>query len=178
MVDSKPAASVIACEPIIRPTRATELSAISALHAEAFGPGRFARTAYRVREGMADCSAHCRSSWRGEQLTGAVTLTEVTIGDGPTSHWLLGPLAVRHGNTNKGLVRRLVREALRSVADTSEAATVVLVGDLDYYGQLDFEAVPRGTISLPGPVDPSRVLIWRGIKGTLDVPVGALRAKL
>ena len=39
---------------IARPPGRTEDSAeISALHARAFGPGRFARTAYRVREGTA-----------------------------------------------------------------------------------------------------------------------------
>lgn len=164
-------------DDVIRPTHPADLSAISALHAAAFGPGRFARTAYRLREGTADCSAHCRTSWRGETLTGAVTLTEVAASDAPGDHWLLGPLAVRIGDTNKGLGRRLVRDALGSVAAGSEVATVILVGDLDYYGQLGFEPLPAGQATLPGPVDPSRLLIWRGPDGTRDIPRGALRAK-
>ena len=38
-------------EPLtIRPARPADSAAISALNARAMGPGRFARTAYRVRE--------------------------------------------------------------------------------------------------------------------------------
>ena len=178
MVKHKTAIQPGGSDSIVRATRPAELSAISALHAEAFGPGRFARTAYRLREGTKNCSAHCRSSWRGDLLTGAVTLTEVTVGRAPTSHWLLGPLAVRPGDTNKGLGRRLVGEALQSVAEADEAATVLLVGDLDYYGQLGFEAVPARRITLPGPVDPSRLLIWRGPDGSRALPSGAVRAHM
>ena len=159
----------------IRSIQARDLPAISALHAEAFGPGRFARIAYRVREGTPNLSAHCRAGWRGAVLAGAVTMTEITIGDAPVSHWLLGPLAVRAGNTGKGIGRRLVLDVLQSVGSGSQMATVVLVGDLDYYGQLGFEAVPRGKIALPGPVDPSRLLIWRGADGTREVPGGTIR---
>ena len=39
---------------VIRPERPEDAPAIERLHARAFGPGRFARTAYRLREGAAD----------------------------------------------------------------------------------------------------------------------------
>ena len=38
-------------DAIVREVRPEDGAAISALHARAFGPGRFARTAYRIREG-------------------------------------------------------------------------------------------------------------------------------
>ena len=37
-----------------------DLNAISALHAHVFGPGRFTRSAYRVREGKGLMSRFCR----------------------------------------------------------------------------------------------------------------------
>ncbi|MGI9479982.1 MAG: GNAT family N-acetyltransferase [Hyphomicrobiaceae bacterium] len=159
----------------IRPIDAQDLAAISALHADAFGPGRFARSAYRVREGGVDVSAHCRAGWRGGELIGAVTMTAVAIDETDTVHWLLGPLAVRADSNSKGLGRKLVQEALTSVGDASATATVVLVGDLEYYGRLGFEAVPRGEIVLPGPVDPQRLLIWRGGDGARAIPAGLVR---
>lgn len=159
----------------IRPIDARDLGAVSALHADAFGPGRFARTAYRVREGSADVSAHCRAGWRGGELIGAVTMTAVAIGATDAGHWLLGPLAVRAGSNSKGLGRKLVQTAVKSVGDASATATVVLVGDLEYYGRLGFEAVPHGEIVLPGPVDPRRLLIWRGGDGARAIPAGLVR---
>ncbi len=36
---------------LTRPANAADSADIKALHARAFGPGRFTRTAYRVREG-------------------------------------------------------------------------------------------------------------------------------
>lgn len=160
----------------VRAMRPDDVPAVRALHARAFGPGRFARTAYRVREGAPDFSAHCRTSWRGDALVGAVTMTAVSIGDAPDVHWLLGPLAVRPGDMNKGLGRELVRVAVHSAGDQSATATVVLVGDLDYYGRLGFDVATRGRIILPGPVDPARLLIWRGGDGTRAAPAGRMRA--
>lgn len=161
----------------LRPTGADDLAALSALHADAFGPGRFARTAYRVREGAPNVTPHCRAGWRDATLVGAVTMTEIAIGDAPESHWLLGPLAVRSADANKGYGRALVRDALQSVGVASAAATVVLVGDLAYYARLGFEDVPHRRITLPGPVAPQRLLIWRGPDGTRAVPTGPVRPK-
>ncbi|MFY0614532.1 MAG: N-acetyltransferase [Hyphomicrobiaceae bacterium] len=160
----------------VRGVGRSDLNAISALHEDAFGPGRFTRTAYRVREGTPHFSPHCRAGWRGDALVGAVTMTAVTLGDATGAHWLLGPLAVRANANNKGLGQRLVKDALRSVESACATATVILVGDVEYYGRLGFEAVPRGTLLLPGPVDPSRLLIWRGSDGAREIPAGLIKS--
>ena len=49
-----------ASEITLSPTAVQDLATISTLHAAAFGPGRFARTAYRIREGARHLSPHCR----------------------------------------------------------------------------------------------------------------------
>lgn len=160
----------------IRPMQGDDFAAVSALHAQTFGPGRFARAAYRVREGHGVCSRHCTAAWRGADLAGSVTLTGITVGTA-RGHWLLGPLAVRAQETNKGLGRFLVLQALQSITEhEGPDATIILVGDLPYYGRLGFEVVPRGKIRMPGPVDPGRLLIWRGPDASRAVPGGDVRA--
>lgn len=153
-----------------------DLEPAALLHAGAFGPGRFSRTAYRIREGAPLVSRHCRTAWAAGELIGSITMTEIAIGSSD-GHWLLGPLVVNTRLTNKGIGRRLIGAALASVAsDQTQHSTVILVGDFAYYGPLGFEVVPRRQIELPGPVDPKRLLIWRGADGTRPVPTGPARA--
>ena len=75
------------------PLAADDAALVSALHARVFGPGRFARTAYRVREGTPPIARFCRGAFLGERLIAALRLTEVTIGGEPGA-LLLGPLAI------------------------------------------------------------------------------------
>lgn len=143
-------------EVATRPLTESEAAAIAGLHAHVFGPGRFARTAYRVREGSAPVSRFCRGAFAGERLVAALRMTDVTIGGEPGA-LLLGPLVVAQDLAGRGLGRRLVAEVLEAAA-TANIALVVLVGDEPYYGRHGFKPVPPGRIRLPGPVNPSRVL--------------------
>ena len=143
-------------EPLFRPATPADLPAISSLHARAFGPGRYARTAYRVREGTPDISPHCRVCTIDGQLVASVRFTPVTIG-GKGAALLLGPLAVDPAWANQGYGRGLVAKALED-ARASGIAMVILVGDEPYYGRLGFRRIPWGQITLPGPVDPNRLL--------------------
>ena len=119
-----------------------ETARISALHARAFGPGRFARTAYRLREGTAEFSPFCRVCRVDGQLAAAVRFTPILIG-GKGGALLLGPLAVDPAFANQGHGRGLVATALEA-ARTAGIALVVLVGDEPYYARLSFRPVPRG----------------------------------
>lgn len=141
-----------------RPVTPADLPAISALHAEVFGPGRFARAAYRVREatGTPDISPFCRLAMLGERIVAAVRLTEITIG-GQGKALLLGPLVVAGDVAGQGFGRALVAEAL-AAAKEAGIRLVVLVGDEPYYARLGFKPVPPGRIRLPGPVNPARIL--------------------
>ena len=53
----------------IRPQQPGDAAAISQLHEDAFGPGRFARTAYRVREASKGPSIEL-TAWDGGELVG------------------------------------------------------------------------------------------------------------
>lgn len=142
-----------------------DLAEISRLHARAFGPGRFARSAYRVREGTAPVSPYCRAALLGNRLIAALRMTEARIGT-TGGALLLGPLAVDPDFVNQGLGRRLVGEAIEA-ARAAGVRLVLLVGDMPYYGRFGFQPVPRGQIVFPGPVDPARILALELAPGAL-----------
>jgi len=150
---------------IIRPAGPDDSAEIAALHARAMGPGRFARTAYRVREGTAAFSPFCRVCLIDRRMAAAVRFTPIAIG-GKDGALLLGPLAVDPAFANQGHGRGLVAKALED-ARAAGIALVVLVGDEPYYGRLGFRPIPRGQIVLPGPVDPERLLAAELIPGSL-----------
>jgi len=149
----------------IRPAGPADSAEIAALHARAMGPGRFARTAYRVREGAAPFSPFCRVCLIDGRMAAAVRFTPVLIA-GKEGALLLGPLAVDPAFANQGYGRGLVANALED-ARAAGIALVVLVGDEPYYGRLGFRPIPRGQIALPGPVDPERLLAAELITGCL-----------
>lgn len=141
---------------VIRLELPSDADAIEALHETAFGPGRFARTAFRLREGVPHDPALSFVALFGDRFGGAVRLTPIRIGDDPAL--LLGPLAVLPEMAGRGAGKALVATAL-AAARAAGHRLVLLVGDHPYYGPLGFARVPSGQITLPGPVDPNRLLI-------------------
>lgn len=139
-----------------RPEIPADDPSIEAIHAEAFGPGRFARAAFRLREGVPHDPALSFVAHAGDRLAASVRLTPIRIGTRPAL--LLGPLAVVPEFKGRGAGKRLVRIALEAARDAGHAV-VMLVGDEPYYGPLGFTRLPRYAVTLPGPVDPDRVLV-------------------
>lgn len=137
-----------------------DIPLITALHAAAFGPGRFARSAYRVREGMPAAtpkfSRYCRAAFLGSRLVAAIRLSDVKIG-GKDGALLLGPIVVDPEFNGQGHGRRLIAEGLNEAKAAGERL-IILVGDEPYYGRFGFKPVPPGQILLPGPVNPARLL--------------------
>lgn len=161
-------------EIVMRPVVPGDLAAIRDLHAHAFSPGRFARTAYRIREGTPEFSRFCRVCLIGGRLVAAVRLTPVAIG-GKGKALLLGPLAVDPAFANRGYGRGLVATALED-ARAAGIALVVLVGDEPYYGKLGFRRIPPGRITLPGPAEPNRLLAAELTPGALQDFSGVVAA--
>jgi predicted N-acetyltransferase YhbS len=52
---------------------------------------------------------------------------------------------------------------------------VLLVGDMPYYGRFGFQPVPPGRITLPGPVDPARLLAVELVPGALAGASGGVK---
>lgn len=141
---------------LLRPQTPDDLPAVEALHADSFGPGRFARTAYRIREASRVPPAIALTAWNGAALIGAIQFTAISIG-GERGAALLGPLAIAAAFKNQGCGLRLMRDGLAE-AEKLGFELVLLIGDLPYYQRLGFRVIPHGRIILPGPADPARFL--------------------
>jgi predicted N-acetyltransferase YhbS len=146
---------------------------LSRLSAEAFGPGRFARSAYRVREGVPPVAALCLAGWREDRLIAGIRFTAISIGE-ERNATLLGPLVVDPAEKGKGFGRALVEEGLNR-AKSEGFALVLLVGDMPYYGRFGFAPVKPGQITLPGPVDSARLLALELVPGALAAAVGQVK---
>jgi predicted N-acetyltransferase YhbS len=138
---------------------------VEAMGAEAFGPGRFARAAFRLREGVrpdpklsfvALMREDGAAPGRRAGLVGSVIVTPFLIGGRPAL--LLGPLVVDPKFKNRGIGRELVNRAIAKARSLGHEL-MVLVGDEPYYGRFGFRQAPAGRIVMPGPVDPARLLI-------------------
>ena len=140
----------------ILPETADDALAIERLHERTFGPGRLAKSAYRLREGH-DHSLDLSFTARiGTLLVGSVRMSTVRVGD--TAALLLGPLTVEPPFRQHGIGKALIERALVE-AKARGHRLVILVGDEPYYGKLGFKKIPKGQAKLPGPVDPARLLV-------------------
>lgn len=138
---------------------------IESINAEAFGPGRFARAAYKIREGGPHEHTLSSVAIAEGMVVGSVRLTRIAAGAG--SALLLGPLAVRPDFKNQGIGRKLVAISL-DAARVAGAELLVLVGDEPYYAPLGFTRIPKGQISMPRPVDLNRLLAAELVEGALE----------
>lgn len=148
--------------------------AVEALYDEVFGPGRFAKTAERLREGNAKISDASLVAVDAEGVTGVVRVWPVTVG-GKGKAAFLGPIAVAERRRGNGVAFKLMERAI-GVCREQGFAAVILVGDQDYYDRFGFKQAGAGRFQLPGPVDQNRILIRdlsKGaakLQGALSVP--------
>jgi len=156
----------------ILPETATDAPAIDRLHERTFGPGRYAKTAYRLRE-QADHRVDLSFTARtGTLLVGSVRLTPIRIGEARAL--LLGPLTVEPAFRERGVGQALIERALAEARAKAEKL-VILVGDEPYYGKCGFKRVPAGRVTMPGPVDPARLLVAELADGAFDGVSGAVK---
>lgn len=150
--------------------------AIDDLHAEAFGPGRYARAAFRVREqGPHDRAlSFVAVAEDGGEMLGSVRLTWIETAGTGAMGLLLGPLAVREGLKGKGIGKALLRKAVDAAREAG-AAYILLVGDKPYYWPFGFETLPKGKVQMPGPVDPARFLVCAIVPEVVETLGGMVR---
>lgn len=156
----------------IETRRAADDDAVERLHARAFGPGRFARTAFRIREQAGGAEGLAFVARVGSLLVGAVQLTPIRIGDHPA--FMLGPLTVDPPFEGKGIGRALMERCAHAACAVGRNL-IFLVGDEAYYARSGYKRVPPGQIRLPGPVDPMRLLALELHPGALKGIAGEVR---
>lgn len=153
---------------VVRLERPADAAAIEAVVARAFGPGRFAKASYRVRERARfrpDLSFVAEAQGR---VVGSVRLWDVGVGGAPAL--FLGPIAVDAEQRGSGLGGSLVA-AVMAAAEAAGERAVLLVGDPPFFAPFGFA---RAAVTLPGPVDPARVLARTF--GGAEPPAGAVSA--
>ncbi|QQM31200.1 N-acetyltransferase [Martelella lutilitoris] len=154
------------------PEEVSHDNAIEEINDEAFGPGRFARTASRIREQGPHDRTLSFVCLDGDAVIASVRLTPVWAGN--AAGHMLGPLAVRPSHKNRGIGRKLVRIAVEAAAGAG-SEVVILIGDAPYYGPLGFRPIVPPTLLLPGPVDPKRILADPLVDGVEARLVGMMR---
>ncbi|MFN8947520.1 MAG: GNAT family N-acetyltransferase [Alphaproteobacteria bacterium] len=157
----------------IRPETEGDAVGVDALVAQSFGPGRHAKSAYRLREGVEPVRALSLVLVLDGVVAGTVRYWPVGIGG--VAALMLGPIAVRPDLQGQGYALQLMQASL-ALARTLGHRIVVLVGDEAYYGRAGFARIqPFGRITLPGPVDRSRVLGLELVPGALEGVSGEIR---
>jgi predicted N-acetyltransferase YhbS len=156
----------------IMPETAADALAVERLHERTFGPGRFARTAFRIREGRGHVLDLSFTARIGTLMVGSVRLTPICIGDTPAL--LLGPLTVEPPFRSHGVGKALVKRALTE-AKAGAHRLVVLVGDEPVYAKSGFKRIPKGRVKMPGPVDPARLLVVELAAGAFEGVSGMIR---
>ena len=81
------------------------------------------------------------------ELRGHVAMSPVTVSDGSTGWYGLGPISVLPQRQGQGIGTALMRAALEALR-TSGARGCVVLGEPDYYGRFGFRAEPG--LVLPG----------------------------
>ena len=108
----------------------------------------------------------------GTLLVGSVQLTPIRIGTVPAL--LLGPLTVEPPFRERGIGQALIERALAE-ARTRGHRIVVLVGNETYYAKSGFKRIPKGAATMPGPLDPARLLVAELVENAFAGVSGAIQ---
>lgn len=158
---------------VIRREETRDTAAADAIVSAAFGPGRFAKSAYRLREGVAGVAELSFVAEEGTRIVGTVRYWPVVIGG--QAALMLGPIAIVADRQGQGIALALMQTSLAEAKRLGHRA-VILVGDEPYYGRAGFARIqPAGRITMPGPVDAARLLGLSLADGALEAMAGEVR---
>lgn len=136
--------AVKAMSPVIREEVPSDAAAIHALTAAAFLEApHTAHTEQFIVDALRKAGALSLSlvAEQGGALVGHVALSPVTISDGTTGWYGLGPISVRPERQRMGIGSLLMRAAIRLLRERG-AAGCLLVGDPGYYSRFGFKPEP------------------------------------
>jgi predicted N-acetyltransferase YhbS len=152
-------------QPVLRPEQPRDAAGVAGLIDRAFGPGRYAKAAERLREHNRPLPGISFVAWLDDRLVGCVRMWPILVGERPAV--FLGPFAVEPECRSLGLGASLIQQACQAGAQAGHEL-ILLVGDGAYFEPLGFRQVPPGRLVLPGPVDPKRVLTLALVPGADD----------
>jgi predicted N-acetyltransferase YhbS len=130
-----------------------------------FGPERFAKTVYKLREDVAPVDSLSLVALEDGAVQGTIRYWPILLG-GSIPSLLLGPVAVLPLLRSQGLGAVLINESL-SMAKAQGHQSVLLVGDAPYYTRFGFTRDLTLNLTLPGPVELDRFLGLELVPGAL-----------
>lgn len=148
------------------PLAAVAPDMVEAVLDRAFGPDRHARTAYRIRAGMAPLDALSFAALdEDDLLVGTIQCWPIglmTPQGAQVPLVMVGPVAVvpeRQGEGfGVGLMSAMIEADARLATGVAGSLPQVLIGDADYYGRWGFTAGATAGWRCPGPYEASRLL--------------------
>lgn len=149
-------------------------AAIEALYDRTFGPGHFAKTAERLREGNQSRPDLTRIAVSEGEVIGVCRIWPIVVGEDRTPAVFVGPVAVDPGFQGQRLGLTVTGEALEA-ATKAGCGAAVIIGAPDYFGELGFTVVAPDRFSFPGPQDMARVMV-RDLARAADTLSGSIRA--
>ena len=137
---------------------------VEALLDSAFGEDRHERAAYRLREGMDMLEGLSLAAVDQEKhdLLGTLQCWPIALTDEegkPHPMIMVGPVAVYPDFQREGIGRAMMAALLKEI-QPDDPLPLVMIGDPEYYQRFfGFTAAGTGGWTLPGPWDPSRLLV-------------------
>ena len=159
---------------IVPETPALHAASIEALYDRTFGPGHFAKTAERLREGNASLPDITRVAIESDTVIGVCRVWPVRVGLERAPALFIGPVAVSPEFQGQRLGLTITGEALEAATDAGWGAAII-IGSPRYFGELGFSIVAPDRFQFPGPQDMSRVMV-RDLAGSAERLSGEVRA--
>lgn len=136
--------------------------ALERLYDEGFGPGRYAKAAHIIRQNnlcMYNVSRVAVAHIENKQtIIGGCRIWPIQDDSGQKAVFL-GPIIVDAKFQKFGLGAALVKEVLKSCKENN-LDTVLLVGDIGFFGQFGFVTVAESQIKFPASVANGRILYF------------------
>ncbi|MFC4347840.1 GNAT family N-acetyltransferase [Kordiimonas lipolytica] len=157
--------------------RPFDKAAIEKLLDVAFGPDRFNKSSYSLRENNQPVAGLSYVARKADKIVGTVRYWPIEVrdllGGKPVEALLLGPLAVSPSVQGQGVGAQLMHKSMAS-ANGAGHDRILLVGDYAYYQRFGFEPVLPRYITLPGGKDARRLLVRQPATTTSLPSVGKI----
>lgn len=124
---------------------------------KSFGPGRFARSVYRLREKNDRDTEFSYIYELNNQILSSISYYKTFLNN-DINGLLLGPLAVDPEHRGKGYGVELVKYTIALIKKTTTYDFILVIGDYHYYEKFGFKKI-NNTFSFYGPVNSEKVLI-------------------
>ena len=124
---------------------------------KSFGPGRFARSVYRLREKNDRDTEFSYIYELNNQILSSISYYKTFLNN-DINGLLLGPLAVDPEHRGKGYGVELVKYTIALIKKTMAYDFILVIGDYHYYERFGFKKI-NNTFSFYGPVNSEKVLI-------------------